>query len=450
MTESLSHIEVAVALPVERTLTYAVPASLSAYATIGKRVLAPLGRRRVTGYVLGPGNPDGRYRIKRILDVLDEVPLFPPEMIPFFRWIADYYMHPIGEVIKCALPGGLNVYDWVVLSVTEAGKQALSVNLPPPPEIDLLRHLLENGPCRIKDLPGGLKKNLPAAVIPVLEDRGWVVRRRELRGGITRTKLERFVCPPEETVPVEGLSEPRQKILRALTDYGEMSIPELKKHVPTAANLVRPMADAGQVVLSEKPVYRDPFGDAIAPDTPRRLTGEQEQVVSTLLESLGQGFRAYLLAGVTGSGKTEVYLQAAHAVLEQGLPVLVLVPEIALISQMERRFRARFGERVAVLHSGLSDGERYDQWVRILQGEAPVVIGARSAVFAPLPAFGMIIVDEEHDTSYKQGSDLLYNGRDLAVVRAKLSGAAVLLGSATPSIQSYYNVRSQKFTELTL
>ena len=450
MNDSSTLIEVAVALPVDRSLTYAVPASLAAYATIGKRVLAPLGRRRVTGYVLGPGDPDGRYRIKRILDVLDEVPLFPPEMIPFFRWVADYYMHPIGEVIKCALPGGLNVYDWVVLSVTEAGRQALSVHSPTPPEIDLLRHLKENGPCRMKDLPDGLQKRLPAAVVPVLEDRGWVVRRRELRGGITRTKTERFVALPEDAGPIEGLSEVRQKILQALADYGELSIPELKKQVPTAANLVRPMAEAGQVVLSEKPVYRDPFGEAIEPDTPRHLTGEQDQVVSTLLESLGKGFRAYLLAGVTGSGKTEVYLQSARAVLERGLPILVLVPEIALISQMERRFRARFGERVAVLHSGLSDGERFDQWVRILQGEAPVVIGARSAVFAPLPVFGMIIVDEEHDTSYKQGSDLLYNGRDLAVVRAKLSGSTVLLGSATPSIQSYYNVRSQKFTELTL
>ena len=180
------------------------------------------------------------------------------------------------------------------------------------------------------------------------------------------------------------------------------------------------------------------------------LTAEQETVGAAVAAALGQGFHTFLLNGVTGSGKTEVYLRAAACALQAGQCVLVLVPEIALITQTERRFRARFGDCVAVLHSGLSEGERYDQWSRILQAEARIAIGARSAVFAPLSDIGLIIVDEEHDASYKQEGGLHYNARDLAVVRARQSGCPALLGSATPSLQSTFNVRTGKYTELKL
>ena len=173
-------------------------------------------------------------------------------------------------------------------------------------------------------------------------------------------------------------------------------------------------------------------------------------MVSKVIRTLGGKFSTFLLTGVTGSGKTEVYMHIAENAIDLGYSVLVLVPEIALISQTERRFRARFGNRVAVLHSGLSAGERYDQWVRIARGEVSIAIGARSAVFAPLANIGIIIVDEEHDTSYKQDSRLRYNARDLAVVRAKQQNAVALLGSATPSIQSFYNVKTAKFKGVTL
>ena len=165
----------------------------------------------------------------------------------------------------------------------------------------------------------------------------------------------------------------------------------------------------------------------------------------TIGKAVGHGFDTFLLAGVTGSGKTEVYLRLAQATLEQGLAVLILVPEISLISQMERRFRSRFGERVAVLHSGLSAGEKLDQWQKIMNHEFEIAIGARSAVFAPFERIGLIIVDEEHDTSYKQEGDLRYNARDIAVVRAQQQNAVALLGSATPSIQSYHNTMDGKY-----
>ena len=165
---------------------------------------------------------------------------------------------------------------------------------------------------------------------------------------------------------------------------------------------------------------------------------------------MGKTFAPFLLVGVTGSGKTEVYLQLALETLNRGLSVIILVPEIALISQMERRFRSRFGDQMAILHSGLSPGERYDQWLKLASGEIKIAIGARSAIFAPLKNIGLIVVDEEHDASYKQERTLRYNARDLAIVRAKQQNAVALLGSATPSIQSYHNAMTGKYTQVSL
>ncbi len=448
MTTYPRHIEVAVALPVDQTYTYGVPAPFSASAVPGKRVLVPFGRRRVTGYVLGDTEPRGAYAVKRILDVLDQAPLFPDGMIPFFRWVSEYYMYPLGEVIQCALPGGLNVSERVVLTATPAGCTALDAGDPPlsPLEREVLSRL-KSGGCGMKELGAGAGGRITAGLIEALLEKGWLLREKFLHGATTRPRTERFVALGEPALPT-ALSKGRMEILTLLSSGREMSVAELKTHVPTAARLIRTMADQGLIHITEKSVYRDPFGEPIPPDTPRTLNREQARVVDEIETALGNGFSPYLLAGVTGSGKTEVYLHLTRKVLAKGLPVLVLVPEIALISQIERRFRARFGEAVAVLHSGLSAGERYDQWRRILNREAVVVIGARSAVFAPLDRIGLIVVDEEHDTSYKQGSDLLYNARDIAVVRAKLAEAVVVLGSATPSVHSCYNARIGKFREL--
>ncbi|MGB5986894.1 MAG: primosomal protein N', partial [Desulfobacterales bacterium] len=241
-----------------------------------------------------------------------------------------------------------------------------------------------------------------------------------------------------------------EKVIDALKAQGELSMTELRALTPSAPRIVKTLAAAGQVQISEKPIYRDPFGEPITPDTPPILNREQAAAVSAVTACLGQGYTPFLLAGVTGSGKTEVYLRLAAETLAQKLSVIVLVPEIALISQAARRFRARFGQCVAVLHSGLTPGERRAQWRRIADGEIPIVIGARSAIFAPLAHLGLVVVDEEHDVSYKQESGLRYNARDLALVRARQQEAVALLGSATPSVQSYFNVQTEKFRELTL
>ncbi len=444
-----SYIKVAIALPVDNIFTYAVPEKLSPFVSIGKRVLVPFGRRRVTGYILGLCEALNRKEIKLILDVLDEKPLFPESMVPFFRWIAEYYIHPIGEVIKSALPGGLNIYDLTTIAITKEGESALEKDSPTPLEHEILTWL-QKGSCRLKDLSKHLNKDIPGALIHAMERCGWVVKKRELKGAKTRPRIERYVSLNRSDMPVDELSISKKKIIKVLESKCELSVKELKELVQATPRLIKSLEELGYITIYKKRVYRDPFGDSIKLDTPPVLTKEQKNVISTVVKSLGKGFATYLLSGVTGSGKTEVYLQLASEAIRRGYSVLVLVPEIALISQMERRFRARFGDCIAVLHSGLSPGERYDQWLRILCKEASIAIGARSAIFAPFSYMGMIIVDEEHDTSYKQESMLRYNARDLAVVRAKLNDGIAVLGSATPSIQSYYNVITKKFTEVTL
>jgi len=449
MTDNLTYIDVAVALPVYNTYTYAVPESLSPFAASGKRVLVPFGRRRVTGYILNISSKTDLKEIKLILDVLDDKPLFPSSMIPFFVWIAEYYIHPVGEVIKCALPGGLNIYDYITISILKKGKIALEKNLATPVEKEVL-NLLKEESFRLKDLGRKMKKETPIALLYSMKDRGWIISKRELRGGKTRPLVERYVSLNTPYPSCERLSAPRKKIIDILKSESDISLKKLKTQVPSAPRLIKPLNQAGYISIFKKRAYRDPFGDTIEADESLHLTAEQETAVSKVTDSFGKGYATYLLAGVTGSGKTEVYMQLAAMAIKKGCCVLVLIPEIALISQMERRFRARFGECVAVLHSGLSAGERYDQWLRIARKEVTIAIGARSAVFSPFSDIGLIIVDEEHDTSYKQEGSLRYNARDLAVVRAKLSSAIALLGSATPSIQSYYNVKTKKFIELNL
>jgi primosomal protein N' (replication factor Y) len=449
MTAENSYIEVAVALPVYQTFTYSVPQFLLPFVAPGKRVLVPFGKRRVTGYILGPSQDSGMTEIKHILDVLDEHPLFGSAMTSFFQWISDYYKHPIGDVIKNALPGGLTLYDYASITITPQGKQVLKSDAINPLEREVLT-LLEPGPCRLNSLSRKLNQEVPAALIHSLQRSGYILKTRELREASIKTRQERFFALADAIPALDRLSKPRKQIIEILSNQGEISMPELKKHVPTAARLVRALENDGFLTVRHKRVYRDPFGEPIRADIPPALSAEQQTVVSQIVDSLNKGFSTFLLQGVTGSGKTEVYMQVAAETLKQGKSVLVLVPEIALITQMERRFRARFGQRIAVLHSGLSAGERYDQWSRILAQKADIAIGARSAIFAPFPEVGLTIVDEEHDSSYKQENNLRYNARDLAVVRAKLNNCVALLGSATPSIQSCYNAFAKKFIQLNL
>ena len=436
-------------MPVHGTFTYGVPEPLTPAAGAGSRVLVPFGRRRATGYILGPGCSPGLRDIKPILDVLDESPIFPPAMIPLFRWTAEYYKHPLGEVIQTALPGGLTLSESVAFSITEKGLSELDHGGLPAPEERILRQLV-HGRLRAHELHERMAEEAPVALLAALERRGALLRQRLLGGGSAKPLRERWVRAASVAGAGERLSPKKRAILEALVSAGEVPVRELAVRVPRSAAHLRALEQAGHLETFSRRLYRDPFGEAIPADSAPALTPAQEAVVNAVCASLGKGFRTFLLKGVTGSGKTEVYMRVTAEAVASGHSVLVLVPEIALITQTERRFRARFGESVAVLHSGLSEGERLDQWTRILRQEVLIAIGVRSAVFAPFSRLGVIIVDEEHDASYKQEGGLHYSARDLAVVRAQQLGAVALLGSATPSLQSYYNVRTGKYTELTL
>ncbi len=450
MTDKSTYIEVAVALPVYKIYAYKVPADFLSMVGEGKRVLVPFGNRKVTGYIISYIGKPEREEIKDILDVLDEHPLFPVEMIPFFQWASDYYMHPIGEVIKGALPGGINLYDTASFSITEKGLKALSSKKIKSPLEKKVLEALKRKKTTLTGLRRKIKKDVPGSLFYRMELKGIVSREVKIKGTQSISRTERFVSMVNPDIPRDRFFEKRKEIIDTLEREGEISVKTLEERISGSTGYIKFLEREKYISVTHKRVFRDPLGESVQSDTPPVLTNEQEKAVEEIAGSLGKGFRTFLLSGVTGSGKTEVYMRLAEEAIKQGRTAIVLVPEISLISQTERRFRARFGDCVAVLHSGLTRGERYDQWSLILRGEVDIVIGARSAVFAPFVSPGIIIVDEEHDTSYKQETGLRYNARDLAVMRAKLENITALLGSATPSIQSSYNATIKKFTEITL
>lgn len=285
------------------------------------------------------------------------------------------------------------------------------------------------------------------ALLPAAVRSGRVGRRRQLFIG-----LAPGIDPKAMAAEIEKRSPRQAQVLLTLERTGGCTAARVC-HLSGIDNAVlRAMEKKGLVTLQEEIVERDPFaGDTIIPDSPKTLTEDQARIMPVLLAALEQKVhRTFLLHGVTGSGKTEVYLQAISRCLELGREAIVLVPEISLTPQTVERFRARFGNRVSVLHSGLSDGERFDEWVKINEGRAPIVVGARSALFAPMRQLGLIIVDEEHDSSYKQDEAPRYHARDAAVYRGRLDKAIVLLGSATPSLESYANAESGKYELLRL
>ncbi len=474
--------EVAVAAPLYQTLTYAAPGGGDREPEPGIRVLVPLGNRLVTGYLLGPAPDTDRsgFTIRKIVELLDPEPLFPPSLVPFFRWIADYYLYPPGEVIRTALPGGLTACSGRRVVLTGRGRAELPglVKEDPALDTDWVTRLLARG-----ELP-------PAAVLALWRsparqrllsrwaEQGLVLIEDVVTRDQVRARTVEVVEPGPVLAPVlaedpgpdpdhvlqqlsrrgPDLKKSEQRTLRLFLELwlgqGGRPVPrpELRRQYPNVSAPLAGLCRRRLLTLRSSRVYRDPFGNRppyLSP--PEHLTGEQEQVLAELLPAIEEPrFATFLLFGTTGSGKTEVYLRASEAALARGRSVLVLVPEIALASQLEAHFYSRFGDRLAVLHSGLSPGERLDQWQQIMAGRARIVIGARSAVFAPLADPGLIIVDEEHEPAYKQDDGLRYSGRDLAVLRGSMAGCPVLLGSATPSVTSFHHASSGKYRLLTM
>ena len=494
----MMRLEVAVAAPLWQTLTYLCPDDEAGQVPLGKRVLVPLGNRRVTGYVLGLlPEEDVGYKLRLVIEILDSEPLFPASLVPFFRWVARYYHYPLGEVIKTALPGGLAPRSGKQLYLTELGRKNLQrmAGETGGVEPDWLVRFKGKGSLGASESLKLLNHNNSRKLIDAWQEQGLVEVREMLIGNNARQKQEIcYLCSKALPSPLcSGPAAPSKdeiavfghKILAELGlslhfsqiktlyllyllagERQQKAVParELNKAYSGAAKALPILLEQGLVQRVEQRIFRNPYGEELSWfPRPETLTEEQEQVVAQLLPAIEKKqFATFLLHGVTGCGKTEVYLRAAEATLADGRDVLVLVPEIALATQLEAHFVSRFGDKVLLLHSGLSTGERFDQWSlagRGGQGEADngqntsgplIVIGARSAVFAPLRDPGLIVVDEEHDGGFKQDDGLRYNGRDLAVLRARFNDGVVLLGSATPSVTSYYHSLQGKYTLLTM
>ncbi len=371
-------------------LDYLVPEELASRVHLGSRVHVPLqGRRAVAVVMQMVTRSSFSGRLKPIADVIGTRPMFPETLLKLARWISSYYLCPLRTVLRTMLPEAVRTKPESFLSDSH-------ITLAETPTADEMAKLNKTAPIQ-------------ARIIEMLQEAG-----------------------------------------------GEATLSDLRKDLPRATQTIHVLVKKGIVTRSEVRVERDPFADEeFLASAPLTLTQEQAAAFHHVVQTLEKPTEAkpMLLHGVTGSGKTEIYLQAIGRVLEKEKTALVLVPEISLTPQTIERFKSRFSERkqrIAVLHSHLSEGERHDEWFKIHEGRADIVIGARSAIFAPLENIGLIIVDEEHEPSYKQDENPRYQARDLAVVRAKLEGCPVLLGSATPALETYENARSGKYDLLRL
>ncbi len=449
--ENLSCLRIAVTVPTQGTFSYAVPEPLAPIAQVGCRVLVPFNNRKITGYILGKIPKKKNQNLKEILNVLDPEPLFHKQQVPFFEWMADYYMHPIGQLIQSSLPGGLNTDPYKTAFLTEEGLSAMAVLHPPSEEKRLLSWIKGHSG---KKLPG------PLQGFHTLQKKGWIVIREQARKRRAGPLMRKFVRPmknvrlksvlAKRTGPFEAKNE--LVFMETVFSSDDTLLSELTAKFTNASYLVKKWVQKGILEEYTGAVYRNPAGEIMFPSlTPVKLFEQQTQAVNYIQKCLNRkAFSACLLHGVTGSGKTEVYYRAARHAIRSGRQVILMVPEIALCVYMEGLFRTRLGNRVGIYHSGLSEGERYDEWMRMARGDVDLVIGARSALFAPLPKLGLIIVDEEHDSAYKQENSPRYQARDAAVVRAKIEKAMVTLGSGTPSVQSIYNTINGRYHLLSM
>jgi primosomal protein N' (replication factor Y) len=454
------YAELAVTLPVPGRFHYEVPEGLRGTLALGHRVLVPFGRRRVTGFVVGLSDelaPELAERVRPIEARLDEEPLLPADVLALATFCADYYLAAPGEVLKLALPPGLtaaSVDSWTLTAAGRAFLEAPRGSLPggercTEQHLALLEAAKKRGGVRTHKVSARLAETLAAG--------GLIERRERLDARASEAQVELVVraVEPREAWPRLKRSRARLALWERLAE-GPVEVQALLESSalgdPRAA--LRALEKEGLVRrerVRREQAHEGAHASGRAQEASLPLTPEQASALAALTAALeAQSGAAFLLHGVTGSGKTEVYLQLIAHARARGLGALVLVPEIALTPQLESRFRARFGADVVVLHSAIPDAERRRRWLRLRAGEARIALGARSALWAPVSNLGVVVVDEEHDPSFKQGSDVRYHGRDLAIARAHRTQSVLLLGSATPSMETLQHVRTRRLVELRL
>ncbi|MGQ9732667.1 MAG: primosomal protein N' [Candidatus Zipacnadales bacterium] len=433
-----------------RAFTYLPPRLQPERIQIGSYVLVPFGRQRLPAFVIGFTNDPPPVQLKPILGRLLDAPLFSAQQLEQARWLAQEYECSLGDALRCYLPPGSrrNVRRRVILTTTRPLDENMKyAGVRAPKQRAVVEALMAaNGELTLEALRARLGSD-PTSALRALEAQGVVELRRELARPVASRKTQRLVAltlAPEQARMVAeskaGKARRQAKVLQTLADAAE---PVAITHFPKEA--VAALERDGLVRVTEQQIRRSPteigLGNERVDDP--SPTPEQRRALQAVMEALAQGGGEILLHGVTGSGKTEVYIQAIRQTRERNRSAIVLVPEISLTPQLVGRFRARFGNELALLHSAMGAGERFDEWHRVRSGEARIVIGARSAVFAPCVDLGLLIIDEEHERSYKQERPPRYDARTVAAERCRREGAVLLLGSATPSVETYYRfVRS--------
>lgn len=444
--------EVVVDVPsysVDRPYHYEIPTELLGICRLGHRVYVSFGRRKVTGYVVGFVDQPEIASVKPILGLVDPIPLLTEEMTALVKWMAEYYQCLLIDAIRTVVPAGIHVTSVrAIRPISSTISDSQRVGLSEDAKVLLDSLVAEGSPVPVEAIRG------QETAISELANAGLIESTYEWSDPKVKPKYSNVCCSPlsvdELLAKADALAAtaPKQaEVLRILAEHnGEYSPTELARLAKTASSTVATLRNKGLIQLAMREVRRDPYQDRVFGVSKGLILNPwQEKALQELEAALSrsQG-ETFLLHGVTGSGKTEVYLQVIEKALKSHRTAITLVPEISLTPQTVRRFKERFGSRVAVLHSRLSLGERFDEWRRIRNGRVEVVVGARSAVFAPLANLGVVIIDEEHEGSYKQEEAPKYHAREVAQFRAQSTGAIVLLGSATPSLESYQAARTGK------
>jgi primosomal protein N' (replication factor Y) (superfamily II helicase) len=462
MQKHKQYVDVALPVPIHQVFTYSLPDELTNAAEIGMRVLVPFGQRQLTGFIVAFPPMAQVDRIKSILDVIDDTPMISADLLHLAEWIANYYICPLGEVLRAMIPGGTQISSQVWLQPTEKLKLIASqiATVRSERQRAIFQFVLNDDAPTLQRLIKQIDITTIYFTITQLIKDGWIRKSVETSQPKIRAKKEQWIRLADDVenigariTDIESRKPAQARCLRYLQEKGSVSKRELLSTAHISAPVLTSLIESKLVVPFIREVVREyNINYQVKSKIDVTLNDQQQSAVSTVVTSLEAGlFDAFLLFGVTGSGKTQVYIDILKRVIHDGKSAIILVPEISLTPQTVSRFTANFPGMVAVLHSRMSVGERFDSWRQIKQGKFRIVIGPRSAIFAPLTHIGLIVVDEEHESSYKQFDQIpLYHARDVAIVRAKLNEAVIVLGSATPSVESYHNARIGKYKLLTL
>ena len=443
-------VNVALNIPSDKTFTYEVPADLHNRIEIGKRVFVPFGNKKRTGFIVEIHHVCNLKTVKPVYEILDDEPLFGPDDLKFYQWIADYFIYPLGKVLAEIIPAGSEKKDFFWITPLASG-----TDTPLPPVQEKLMAFLQGYPQGIALNSVGKASDIRnvSAAAKKLQLAGLIRIERKQNKQLAVQSEKIVALAPDKTDGVK-FTDKQAKIVDFIRQTGAISLNNLIAETGVSDAVVKRLRDKGIIHFTDQEKIRTASLDSgmRRDKIPLVLNEQQNNALTEIARKIEQNtFSTILLNGVTGSGKTEIYLKAIEKVLRLGGSAIYLVPEIALTPQLITRVSGRFDPRqIAVLHSGIAESIRYDQWRQIKRGQVHLVIGARSALFAPLPDLKLIVVDEEHDASYKQDERLCYNSRDMAIVKAKLADTVVIAGSATPGVNTYFNALTRKYCYLEL